>query len=65
MKSHKCSSCQYVYLTDCKTEKSGYNPLVDDYTTVSINEQRHCCAYEPGGVVLDYEQPRCSHYERC
>ncbi len=61
---HACNDCKYIYLNEISRSKSGYNPLVDDYTTVSIKENTECCGFEPGGVVLDKEQPKCRHYEQ-
>jgi rubredoxin len=63
MSKHKCDGCKYLYETEVSRSKSGYNPLVDDYVSVSIKEKKNCCGVSPGGVLLDKEQPRCKDFE--
>ena len=60
---HKCKGCKYLYETEVSRSKSGYNPLVDDYVSVSIKENKPCCGAAAGGVLLDKEQPRCKEFD--
>ena len=62
--THACKECRFMYFNEISKTKSGYNPLVDDYTTVSVKVDMECCGHEPGGVVLDKNQPKCGHYEQ-
>ncbi len=60
---HKCTGCKYLYKTEATRSKSGYNPLAEDYTTVSVKEMQECCGVSATGQLLDKEQPRCKEYE--
>ncbi|TET97736.1 MAG: hypothetical protein E3J23_08640 [Candidatus Stahlbacteria bacterium] len=60
---HQCNGCRFHYITDCFDSKVVYNALCDEVRKIFVEIKRDCCGFNPGGAVLDLEQPRCGYYE--
>jgi len=50
-------------VTDVRVEKLYYNALTDRMDSVFIDEARPACGFNPGGVILDGDNPPCANYE--
>jgi len=64
LKDHACKKCNYYYDTLCNDSSAPiYDALMDAIRTVTVERMRPCCGYNPGGVILDNEAPRCKDFE--
>lgn len=60
---HQCEGCRFHYITDCADSRDVYDALYDEVRKLSVIIKRSCCGFNPGGTILDPEQPRCGCYE--
>lgn len=60
---HNCDTCKYYYKYKGQDSETVYQPLIDGYVKLTADKQLPACGYDPGGVVLDDDAPRCRHYE--
>ncbi len=61
-KEHACVVCKYFYKTKYNKSKTIYNPLIDCYQTLSVDQMRPTCGHTAPGSLIDDEAVHCSDY---
>ena len=62
--NHPCQGCTYAYFADCKKPYRFYNALSDHMDSIDMDVNMPCCGANPGGAVLDNDQPHCAAYTK-
>lgn len=61
---HVCKPCEYYYETlSSDSSAPVYDALMNAVRSISVEFDRPCCGFSPGGIGLDPESPQCKDFE--